>query len=52
MSGDVHIMVLFNNTTPQVSVFGDIDLTTVIIQTPHKTLEYTKDKYNKMKSLS
>jgi hypothetical protein len=26
MSGDAHIMVLLNDTTPQVSVFGDIDL--------------------------
>jgi hypothetical protein len=28
MSGDVCIVVLFDNTTPQVSVIGDIDLTT------------------------
>jgi hypothetical protein len=27
MSGDARIVVLFNDTTPQVSVFGDIDLT-------------------------
>jgi hypothetical protein len=27
MSSDAHIVVLFDNTTPQVSVFGDIDLT-------------------------
>jgi hypothetical protein len=27
MSGDAHIVVLFDDTTPQVSVFGDIDLT-------------------------
>jgi hypothetical protein len=27
MSVDVHIMVLFDDTVPQVSVFGDIDLT-------------------------
>jgi hypothetical protein len=27
MSGNAHIMVLLNNTTPQFSVFGDIDLT-------------------------
>jgi hypothetical protein len=27
MSGDAHIMVLLNNTTPQVSVIGDVDLT-------------------------
>jgi hypothetical protein len=27
MSGDARIVVLFSNTTPQVSVFGDIDLT-------------------------
>jgi hypothetical protein len=27
MSGDAHIVVLFNNTTPQVFIFGDIDLT-------------------------
>jgi hypothetical protein len=29
MSGDAHIVVLFDDTTPQVSVFGDIDLTVV-----------------------
>jgi hypothetical protein len=28
MSSDAHIVVLFDDTTPQVSVFGDIDLTT------------------------
>jgi hypothetical protein len=28
MSGDTHIVVLLDNTTPQVSVIGDIDLTT------------------------
>jgi hypothetical protein len=27
MSGDAHIMVLFDDTMPQFSVFGDIDLT-------------------------
>jgi hypothetical protein len=27
MSGDVCIVVLFDDTMPQVSVFGDIDLT-------------------------
>jgi hypothetical protein len=27
MSGDVRIMVLFNDTAPKVSVIGDIDLT-------------------------
>jgi hypothetical protein len=27
MSSDACIVVLFNDTTPQVSVFGDIDLT-------------------------
>jgi hypothetical protein len=27
MSGNAHIMVLFDDTTPQFSVFGDIDLT-------------------------
>jgi hypothetical protein len=27
MSSDVHIMVLFNDTAPKVSVIGDIDLT-------------------------
>jgi hypothetical protein len=27
MSGDAHIMVLLDDTTPQFSVFGDIDLT-------------------------
>jgi hypothetical protein len=27
MSGDAHIVVLFDDTTPQVSVIGDIDLT-------------------------
>jgi hypothetical protein len=27
MSGDACIVVLFDDTTPQVSVFGDIDLT-------------------------
>jgi hypothetical protein len=27
MSGDACIMVLFDDMTPQVSVFGDIDLT-------------------------
>jgi hypothetical protein len=27
MSGDVHIMVLFNDTAPKVSVIGDVDLT-------------------------
>jgi hypothetical protein len=27
MSRDARIVVLFDNTTPQVSVFGDIDLT-------------------------
>jgi hypothetical protein len=27
MSGDARIVVLLDNTTPQVSVFGDIDLT-------------------------
>jgi hypothetical protein len=27
MSGDARIMVLLNDTTPQFSVFGDIDLT-------------------------
>jgi hypothetical protein len=27
MSGDVCIVVLFDDTTPQVSVIGDIDLT-------------------------
>jgi hypothetical protein len=27
MSGDARIVVLFDDTTPQVSVFGDIDLT-------------------------
>jgi hypothetical protein len=27
MSSDVRIVVLFDDTTPQVSVFGDIDLT-------------------------
>jgi hypothetical protein len=27
MSGDVHIVVLCDDTMPQVSVFGDIDLT-------------------------
>jgi hypothetical protein len=27
MSGDACIVVLLNDTTPQVSVFGDIDLT-------------------------
>jgi hypothetical protein len=27
MSGDTCIVVLLNDTTPQVSVFGDIDLT-------------------------
>jgi hypothetical protein len=26
MSGNMHIVVLFDDTTPQVSVFGDIDL--------------------------
>jgi hypothetical protein len=26
MSGDARIVVLFNDTTPQVSVIGDIDL--------------------------
>jgi hypothetical protein len=26
MSSDAHIVVLLDNTTPQVSVFGDIDL--------------------------
>jgi hypothetical protein len=28
MSSDVHIVVLFDDMMPQVSVFGDIDLTT------------------------
>jgi hypothetical protein len=28
MSGDAHIVVLFDDTMPQVSVIGDIDLTT------------------------
>jgi hypothetical protein len=28
MSGDAHIMVLFNDTALKVSVIGDIDLTT------------------------
>jgi hypothetical protein len=28
MSSDAHIVVLLDDTTPQVSVFGDIDLTT------------------------
>jgi hypothetical protein len=28
MSSDVHIMVLLDDTTPKVSVIGDIDLTT------------------------
>jgi hypothetical protein len=28
MSGDACIMVLFDDTTPKVSVIGDIDLTT------------------------
>jgi hypothetical protein len=28
MSGDAHIVVLLDDTTPQVSVIGDIDLTT------------------------
>jgi hypothetical protein len=28
MSGDVRIIVLLDDTTPQVSVIGDIDLTT------------------------
>jgi hypothetical protein len=28
MSGNVRIVVLLNDTTPQVSVIGDIDLTT------------------------
>jgi hypothetical protein len=28
MSGNVHIVVLFDDRTPQVSVIGDIDLTT------------------------
>jgi hypothetical protein len=28
MSSDAHIMVLLDDTTPQFSVFGDIDLTT------------------------
>jgi hypothetical protein len=27
MSSDVHIMVLLDDMTPQVSVFGDMDLT-------------------------
>jgi hypothetical protein len=27
MSSDAHIVVLFNDMMPQVSVFGDIDLT-------------------------
>jgi hypothetical protein len=27
MSGDAHIVVLLNDTMPQVSVIGDIDLT-------------------------
>jgi hypothetical protein len=27
MSGNAHIMVLLDDTTPQVSVFGDIDPT-------------------------
>jgi hypothetical protein len=27
MSGDAHIVVLFDDTMPQVFVFGDIDLT-------------------------
>jgi hypothetical protein len=27
MSGDVHIVVLLDDTTPQFSVFGDTDLT-------------------------
>jgi hypothetical protein len=27
MSGDVRIVVLLDDTTPQISVFGDIDLT-------------------------
>jgi hypothetical protein len=27
MSRDAHIVVLLDDTTPQVSVFGDIDLT-------------------------
>jgi hypothetical protein len=27
MSSDAHIVVLFDDTTPQFSVFGDIDLT-------------------------
>jgi hypothetical protein len=27
MSSDAHIVVLFDDMTPQVSVFGDIDLT-------------------------
>jgi hypothetical protein len=27
MSGDAHIVVLHDDTTPQVSVIGDIDLT-------------------------
>jgi hypothetical protein len=27
MSSDAHIVVLFDDTTPQVSVFGDINLT-------------------------
>jgi hypothetical protein len=27
MSGDARIVVLLDDTTPQVSVFGDIDLT-------------------------
>jgi hypothetical protein len=27
MSSDAHIMVLFNDTAPKVSVIGDIDLT-------------------------
>jgi hypothetical protein len=29
MSRNAHIVVLFDNMTPQVSVFGDIDLTVV-----------------------
>jgi hypothetical protein len=27
MSSDAHIVMLFDDTVPQVSVFGDIDLT-------------------------
>jgi hypothetical protein len=27
MSGEMHIVVLLDDTTPQVSVIGDIDLT-------------------------